>query len=638
MGTDEEEMDLTALRTGEYPPVNRAAAQLTIRAVVTGMILGGVLSLCNVYSGLLIGWGFNMSITAALLGFGFWQTLSKVIGSEDWGILENNINQTAASSAASISSAGLVAPIPALTMLTGYQFTWGVLAVWTFIITLCGIVVAIGLRRQMLIVDALPFPSGIATAETVKRMYARGSEAMSQVRMLVGGATFAAALKLAVDLIPIPKGLVPGGFKASGAAADAGVRTISLKNMTFAFDPSLLLAAVGAIIGMRAAASMMLGAVIAWGFLGPWVLELGWADITKTAEGAIAVDKPWYGKTMKWLLWPGVAMMVTASLTSFAFSWRSVLNAIRGGRGKGGGADGGASEGDGDEEAAGVTSIEDADEVPRSYFLGGLGVVLVAATITQITFFGITWWTAIFGVMLTFLLAIVAARVSGETGVTPVGAMGKVTQLTFGVITPGDPTANLMAANVTGGAASQCADLLHDMKTGLMIGASPRLQSFAQVFGAFSGALIGCWAYLLIIPDPQNMLLTPEWPAPAVAAWKAVAEIFMSGIDAMPAGAIDAIYVAGGAGIILAILEKKLPKNLAKWTPSPAALGLAFVIPAWNSMSMFFGAIVALLVTKYAETWSERFLIVLASGLIAGESLMGVGLAIQKVIANVAGG
>jgi uncharacterized oligopeptide transporter (OPT) family protein len=215
--------------------------------------------------------------------------------------------------------------------------------------------------------------------------------------------------------------------------------------------------------------------------------------------------------------------------------------------------------------------------------------------------------------------------------------MGKVTQLTFGVITPGDPTANLMAANVTGGAASQCADLLHDMKTGLMIGASPRLQSFAQVFGAFSGALMGCWAYLLIIPDPQNMLLTPEWPAPAVAAWKAVAEIFMSGIDAMPAGAIDAIYVAGSIGIILAILEKRLPRKLAKWTPSPAALGLAFVIPAWNSMSMFFGAVVALLVTKYAETWAERFLIVLASGLIAGESLMGVGIAIQKVIANVAG-
>ncbi|MBW2460087.1 MAG: OPT/YSL family transporter [Deltaproteobacteria bacterium] len=617
---------LSGLATGQYPPVDTTAAQLTVRAVVTGMILGGVLSLCNVYSGLLIGWGFNMSITAALLGFGFWQSLHLVLNSKEFGILENNINQTAASSAASISSAGLVAPIPALTMLTGYQFTWGVLAVWTFIITLCGIVVAIGLRRQMLIVDALPFPNGIATAETVKRMYARGSEAMAQVKMLLGGASVAAVVKLLVTLIPIPKAAMPGAFAATGAAAQAGARTITLKNLTFALDPSMLLAAVGAIIGMRAAASMLLGAVISWGLLGPWVLSLGWAAIGTNAEGAVLVDAPWYGTTMKWLLWPGVSMMVSASLTSFAFSWRSVLAAIRG------------TGGDADETGPGdAHNGNETDEVPRSYFLAGLGIVLVAATAAQMAFFGITWWTAIFGVLMTFLLAIVAARVAGETGVTPVGAMGKVTQLTFGLISPGDATSNLMAANVTGGAASQCADLLHDMKTGLMIGASPRLQSFAQVFGALSGALVGCWAYLLIIPDPQTMLLTEEWPAPAVAAWKAVAEIFMSGIDAMPEGAINAIFIAGAAGIALAIAEKTLPKKFAQWTPSPAAMGLAFVIPAWNSMSMFFGAVVALLVTKYAETWSERFLIVLASGLIAGESLTGVGIAIQKVIANVAG-
>jgi uncharacterized oligopeptide transporter (OPT) family protein len=477
----------------------------------------------------------------------------------------------------------------------------------------------------MLIVDALPFPSGIATAETVKRMYARGAEAMAQVKMLLGGAVVAAGLKLTVSLAKIPKGLVPGSFTASGKLAEAGATSITLKNMTFALDPSLLLAAVGAIIGMRAAASMMLGAVVAWGFLGPWVLELGWAVPGTGPDGEILVDGPWYGTTMKWLLWPGVAMMVTASLTSFGFSWRSVLAAIRGTR-----------EASADTE--GAADATDTDEVPRKVFMIALAVILVAATIAQIAFFEITWWTALFGVLLTFLLAIVAARVSGETGVTPVGAMGKVTQLTFGVVSPGNATANLMAANVTGGAASQCADLLHDMKTGLMIGASPRLQSFAQVFGALSGALIGCWAYLLIIPDPANMLLTPEWPAPAVAAWKAVAEIFMTGIEAMPEGALDAIYVAGSIGILLAILEKTLPKKLAKWTPSPSAVGLAFVIPAWNSMSMFFGAVVALLVTKYADTWSERFLIVLASGLIAGESLMGVGLAIQKVVANMTGG
>jgi putative OPT family oligopeptide transporter len=605
----------TVAVTHDYPPVDRTSAQLTIRAVLTGMIVGGVLSLCNIYSGLLIGWGFNMSITAALLGFGFWQALHVVVKTPTFGLLENNINQTAASSAASISSAGLVAGIPALTMLTGYEFTLGVLSVWTFVVCLTGIVVAVGLRRQMLIIDSLSFPGGVATAETVKRMYARGAEAMRQVYVLLLGGGIATVLKLLVDFLPIPHWGLPGSLAAKGALANAGLRKVTLENLTFALDPSVLLFAVGGIIGFRAGASMMLGAIVAWGFVAPWVLELGWAE-------AGAPDAAWFGPVMKWTLWPGVAMMVTASLTSFAFSWRSVLAAIRGTRG--------AAE-------ANAPSIEESDEVPRRLFLGALASILVAATVAQVVFFDISWWTAAIGVLLTFLLAIVAGRVSGETGVTPVGAMGKVTQLVFGVISPGNAASNLMAATVTGGAASQCADLLHDLKTGVMIGASPRQQSYAQCCGAFAGALVGSWAYLLIIPDPKTMLLTEEWPAPAVAAWKAVAEIFMRGIEAMPAGAIEAIAIAGSIGILLAVLEKVLPKTAVKWVPSPAALGLAFVIPAYNCISMFAGSVVALVLAKYAKTWSEKFLIVLASGLIAGESLTGVGIAIHKVITSVAG-
>ena len=95
-----------AEETPTYPAVDLDAPQLTIRAVATGMILGGTLSLCNVYLGLKIGWGINMSITAALLGFGFWQFLKGTAGTSDFGKLENNVNQTAASSAASIVAGG----------------------------------------------------------------------------------------------------------------------------------------------------------------------------------------------------------------------------------------------------------------------------------------------------------------------------------------------------------------------------------------------------------------------------------------------------------------------------------------------------------------------------------------------------
>ena len=81
--------------------------ELTSRAVVTGMVIGAILVPCNVYSGLKIGWTFNMSVAAGLLGFAFWQASGRPSAAESWDILENNINQTAASSAASITSRAL---------------------------------------------------------------------------------------------------------------------------------------------------------------------------------------------------------------------------------------------------------------------------------------------------------------------------------------------------------------------------------------------------------------------------------------------------------------------------------------------------------------------------------------------------
>lgn len=589
----------------ETQAVDFSTPQLTLRAVLTGMLIGGVLSLCNIYSGLKIGWGFNMSITAALLAFGFWKGSERLAGTRPFGMLENNVNQTTASSAAAISSAGLVAPIPALTIITGETFTWPVLALWTFSVCLVGITVAIGLRRQMILVDKLPFASGIAAAETLKEMYAKGLEAISRVRMLMAGGAAAAALKIAETVFRIPKLALPGSLAAPAALSQKGIASVSLYNLSFALEPSLLMVGVGGLIGIRAGVSLLVGAVLAWGVVAPWALERGFAQ-------AGAPDASWYGPLLNWLLWPGVAMMVSASLTSFAFSSRSILAALR----RRGGAKEEANDGD----------------VPRRWFWSALLIALVLSVLCQALFFDISPHIAFAGVLLTFVLAVVAGRVSGETSITPVGAMGKVTQLVFGSLAPGQAAPNLMAANVTGGAASQCADLLHDLKTGHMLGAVPRLQTIAQTFGALAGATIGSLGYLVLIPDPKRQLLTDEWPAPAVAAWKAVTEIFMKGIEAMPAGAMSAMAWAGAVGVLLAVAEKLLPPRARKWVPSPASLGLAFVVPAYNALSMFIGAAAALVLSKVAPKWSARFLVVLAAGLVAGESITGVAVAVQKIL------
>ncbi len=590
-----------------HPASEPGAPQLTVRAVLTGMLLGGVLSLCNIYSGLKIGWGFNMSITAMLLSFGCYKGLAR-FGARPWGMLENNINQTAASAAANISSAGLVAPIPALAILTGRQLGWSVLALWTFAVSLVGVVVAVGLRRQMLLVDRLTFPGGVASAETIRQIYAKGSEAMARVKMLLAGASAGMATKAIASWAKLHPWAPPLSLPAA-TAGKAGVARYTFANLGLALDPSVLMLGVGAIIGIRAGLSLLLGALLTWTWLAPLALDMGWAHPPPGAPP----ERMWFGTINKWMLWPGVAMMVVAALTSFAFSWRSVLAALRGGTRPLGG-----------DPAT--------DEVPRSIFLGGLLLAGLLASVAQVLFFDIAPWVAVLGVLLTFVLAVVAGRVSGETGITPVGPMGKVTQLVFGVISPGDVAGNLMAANVTGGAASQTADLLHDMKTGLLIGASPRLQTYGQLFGVLAGALVGTAGYLALVPDPQGMLLSDEWPAPAVAAWKAVAELFGEGLDAMPAMAPQAILFASVAGFGLAVAEKALPERWRPWVPSPASVGLAMVVPALYSISMFLGALLGWALSRRLPGWTARFLIVLASGLIAGESLVGVAIAIYRTV------
>ncbi|MEZ4366843.1 MAG: OPT family oligopeptide transporter [Kofleriaceae bacterium] len=580
----------------EASPLDRVTRQLTVRAVATGMVLGGLLSLCNIYSGLKIGWSNNMSVTAALLGFAFWRVVTRATGGPSFTLLENNLNQTSASSGAAVSSAGLVAGIPALTMLTGIELSWPLLAMWVFSVCLVGIAVGVGLRRQMLLVDKLPFPNGIAAAQTLREMYASGRDAVVRVQILAAAAATAAAVKVAEEWKLLTKVALPGSI-----ATASGPMTAT--NLTFALEPNLLMVGVGGLIGLRAGLSLLVGSALAYLVLGPIAYGHEWIVAGKAGAA-------WFPQLNKWLLWPGVTIMVTSSLTSFAFSWRSMLAAMR--------------RPAGDVDAAG--------DVPRRIFLRGLAVALVLSVTLQVALFDIWLPIAAFGVVMSFLIAVVAARVSGETNVTPVGAMGKITQLLFGALAPGQVAPNLMAANVTGGAASQCADLMHDLKAGHLLGAMPRYQALAQVTGAMAGALIGSAAYLVLIPDPKTQLVTEQWPAPAVSTWKAVAEIFAKGFDAMPTASPWAILIAAILGIVLALADRLSPVTVRRWLPSASAMGLAFVLPAYNAISMCLGAIIAAYAGRRWPAFAGKFLIVIAAGLIAGESLAGVGLAIASVL------
>jgi uncharacterized oligopeptide transporter (OPT) family protein len=558
------------------PPDGR---ELTPRAVATGMILGALLAPCNVYSGLKIGWSFNMSITALLLAFAFWTPVARLFGLAPWAMLESNINQTAASSAASIISGGLVAPIPALALMTGGNLPWPMLAAWVFAVSFLGIWVGWYLRPRMIVQSNLVFPAGMATAETMRDMFGHGREAMKRVGVLMGSLGGAVLFNAIDDFLwQIPR-LAP---------------SLTAKKLTLAFDPSLLLFGFGSIIGLRAGLGLLGGALLAWSVVAPELIARGVVDVAGNT------DENWFQLLVGWLLWPGVTMMVTSSLTSFA---AALVGAARHPRSE--------TETRGPEAGSLIRLV-------------GFVVAALLTVVLQIVLFDIHWTMAIIAIPLAFVLASVAARVVGETSVAPIGAIGKVSQLSFGAMAPGQPITNLMTANVAGGAAGQCADLLDDFRAGHEVGANPARQVVAQCAGVVTGSLAGSVVYLTLITDPKSQLLTPEWPAPAVATWKAVAETLSVGLSGIPQSALAAMGIAAAAGVALALIERRVTGRRLLLVPSGATVGLAFVIPAGTSITLFLGALAASVLHWLAPRWASRFLLSAAAGLVAGESLYGV--------------
>ena len=377
---------------------------------------------------------------------------------------------------------------------------------------------------------------------------------------------------------------------------------LGLNQVTMSLEGSLLFIAAGAIMSFRTAWSMMLGAFVNFVWLAPIFLRNG--DIAG----------PSFRNISRWSLWIGVPMMVTSGLLLFFMNWRSVVRAF---------STIGALFQKSDRK---VADPMDAIEVPGSWFIGGYTLLGAAAIVLGNRFFGIHWWMGLIAVMATFLLVVVAARATGETDITPGGPLSKITQLTFGVIAPGNVPTNLMTANITAGATGSAGDLLTDLKSGYLLGANPRQQFFAQFFGVAAGALVVIPVFFILIPDPA-LLGTEKWPAPAALVWRGVAELLAKGPAALPVSARYGLVIGGVLGILLTVAELMFPKQ-KKFIPSPVGLGLAFTINGFNTISMFIGASLALGFARWKPKTAEAYTVPVSSGIIAGESLMGVAIAI----------
>jgi len=579
-------------------------AQFTWRAVLIGSCLGGVLSLTNLYIGLKAGWGFGVAITASILSYAIWTSLLKVgLAHTPMTILENNCMQSTASSAGYSTGGTLVSAFAAYIIINQQSISVPLMLAWVFFTAVLGVTMAIPMKRQMINIEQLRFPSGIAAAETLRALHAKSSQGMRAAKALGVAGLIAAIDKFwSEGLSTISSSLER--FSSGALLTDLqkwllGSQYEAWAGRTVIFSWDFIFLAAGAITGMRVCATMLISGTLCW------------AVVVPTLQSNGVIEGAGFAAIVQWTLWFGASCMVAAGLLSFALTWRTALSAFR-------------DLGKMLSFRAAAASEPERIEAPMSWFAVGQVVSLVALAWLGHATFGMPVWEAIIAVALSFWLALVACRVTGETDTTPVGAMGKVTQLIFGALHPGNVNVNLMSANITAGAATSSADLLTDLKSGYLLGANPRQQFLAQFSGIFVGSVVSVLAFALLVPNAQ-VLGTDQFPAPAAQTWAAVARALGQGLSSLEPVKLWLIFAGGVVGVVLTLAPVLLPKY-QKYLPSASAFGLAWVFHWYYGLLFFLGAFVALLVERRRPKLAEEFTLPVASGVVAGGSLMGVAL------------
>jgi uncharacterized oligopeptide transporter (OPT) family protein len=178
-----------------------------------------------------------------------------------------------------------------------------------------------------------------------------------------------------------------------------------------------------------------------------------------------------------------------------------------------------------------------------------------------------------------------------------------------------------MAAGISSAGASQSGDMMHDLKSGKLLGASPKKQLKAQLVGIAAGVLFVVPIFYLFTQAYE--LGGDQLPAPAVMSWKGVAEVMSQGIDSLPQYAGWAVLGGLLFGTLIPVLRKFKP-SVAPYLPSGLAFGIAFIVHAYYSLTMFMGALLLIWWKKAKPKQAERFVFAVACGLVAGEGLMGI--------------
>lgn len=580
--------------------------QLTIRSALTGMILGGILSLTNLYIGIKTGWTLGVGISSVILSFAFFKLIQKLKLGSEMSILENNAMQSIATSAGYMT-APMMASIPAYMMVTGqvipmWQCFW-----WIVVLSLLGVLFAFPLKRRFINDEQMPFPEGYAAGVVLDSLHDEdGKQGIFKAKLMMVGAGLSALIeilradtllaKFKMGFLAIPHYWDDFVYKFATPA----IMGTPLKDLTVQFDTSIVMMGTGGLMSMKTAMSILLGAFVNYFLLAPVMIDAG--IITDTTFKAITM----------WSLWGGAAVMTTSSLYSFFSKPQIIIQSFKKMFSK--------------KEAK--DDVLAKIELPMWIFAVGIPVIGALTVYLGHIWFGIHYWLGLIAIPLVFVFTLIAVTSTGLTAITPGGALGKLTQITYGALAPGNVTTNLMTAGITSEVSLNASNLLMDIKPSYMLGGKPRLQALGHILGIFAGGLIAVPVFYSIFHGDISLFTTDALPLPSALVWKGVSEVLTKGLSNLHYTAQIAAGIGAVLGIVIEIANKKMN---GKFPLSGVGLGLGFVLRFADAWSMALGTLVfwvAKKMCKNKEGVGYRAFVdnqeTLAAGVIAGGSIIGI--------------
>jgi putative OPT family oligopeptide transporter len=555
------------IRRGPYP-------ELTIPAILVGYLLGAVIAVSIGYASLILGFSIEGSELAAILGFGILRGIMRRNS-----IVENNINQTIASGVNG-ASAGMMFSVPALFILGETDFSYPLMVFGCIAGAVMGIAFIIPLRKQMIDFERLTFPGGVAVATILKSPGA----GMQKAVYLLGGVALSGIVHAFVSGSP---------FENYDLGAVIGLPAY----MNGVWYVSLLTFGVAYIAG-RGGFFFIVGGYVCYWILAPLMSAQGVLPSTDPGELRVLIFRP-----------VGIGMLIGGAIAGIFLSFPLIVGAIRS-----------------MQQAAKTDSALSKDELPIKllYFaIGGAAILLfvIATLSTQEMGIGRGLLMAVLGTLWIWMSGVILSECIGRTNWSPLSGMTLIAITILIFIASGLGTKAAIVSSVLVGAAAcvamaQATDLMLDLKTGYLVGATPRKQQIGQFMGSWLGPIIVM--ALIVLLHESDGIGSDALPAPQGTALASV-------IQGILGEGVPVAKYAAGAGLG-ALLSATGIGGLG------ILVGLGFYLPFSIVLTYSLGTLTRVLVDKRrGESFSEEVGIPVAAGLIVGEALVGVAMAMIQV-------